>query len=155
MDGNLQDEMFHWHILRRKLIEDSKQRQASAASRQATATSSGLKSVAKWFGEDVARAQKLESTVRNIDPESARFGEVAKDIVKSGNDVTFDMSGKTEKEVIIAKRAERSSFGGTGIYNGESAVVSKYFRSRAKQKAARIDRHGDIKEALEAALEKA
>ena len=56
----------------------------------------------------------------------------------------------TEKEVIIAKRAERSSFGGTGIYNGESAVVSKYFRSRAKQKAARIDRHGDIKEALEA-----
>ena len=34
------------------------------------------------------------------------FGEVAKDIVKSGNDVTFDMSGKTEKEVIIAKKAE-------------------------------------------------
>ena len=148
-DGNLQDEIFHWQILRRKLIEETKTRQARSATRETEAHTKGARTLESWFRKDGQRMGEVVDDIKEVDPESVRYGEVAKDIVLSGADVTFEAPGKREKEVIIT-----NATGGidhtTVSYDGHSSVVTKYFRSRKQDRADQTLVDGDAVTAADA-----
>ena len=149
LDGNLQDEIFHWQILRRKLIEETKARQQSSLVREAEAHSKGARTLESWFKKDGQRMGEVVDDIKEVDPESVRYGEVAKDIVLSGADVTFEAPGKREKEVIIT-----NATGGidhtTVSYDGHSSVVTKYFKNRKQDRVDQREISGDSVTAADA-----
>lgn len=147
LDGNKKYMDLYWQLkVRRPELNDCKQRQESATQREQIAKQHGLKTVAKWFEQDRKRVEEIEKSIREIDPSSAEMGEISKDIVNNKQNIALDLKNTKPKEVILRKRAERSTFGGTGIYNGNSAVVVKEGKNRHEH----ISISGDTKQGEEA-----
>ena len=154
LDGNLTDEMFRWHMFRRRYIEDAKKREASAADREVKATADGQNALAKAFASHKAKVAETQQKVRDVNPDGAHLGEPAKDLVLHDTTSTHFEPDSEEKRKGKRKAEEieriihngRDAMGG---YSGKTAVVSKYFKNRSEDIAAKTEIAGDANEAEE------
>ena len=137
LGGNLTDEMLHWHMLRRELMEETKVRHANSVAREAEATRRGLTSIAGWFTSDGTKLDSYVQDMRDTHFETTDatgrqtdLGEIAKDLYIAGvREADFVRDGKHEVEV-IATNATGGADHASITYDGHSSVVTKYFAKR-------------------------
>ncbi len=144
LDGNIADEMFQWHLIRRKIIEDAKVTTAKAnndianINRQINnlgsdakkgSTVSVLESVRKILENNRDNTQSVSDSVRLVDPCSAEYGPAAKDIVKNNESIPQYQSRRNQPtEVVIDVAANQK----TGDYHGGTTVITKTYHSNKK-----------------------
>ena len=90
VDGNVYQEMFYWHLLRRDLKNDLRQRYANAERYAEQARKKGAVEVAEWFEQTQKKVTKLRQDISEINPCGMELGVMAKGMSAGGTRLTID-----------------------------------------------------------------
>ncbi len=125
LEGNLMDNMLQWHILRRKIMEESNVHAQDMKDYEKTIELDGDKKTYKKMRKYRKNLGKTREYVKSVDPMPIKFGESVKDIVQlgreKGEDVPVDFNVNKAKEVRIENFADRD----IQKYDGDSYIISQ------------------------------
>lgn len=139
LNGNIADEMFRWHVLRREIMEDTTSsnettdghikiiedlQASSATSSTAKTILDGVKKVLQGKKKDY---QDVRETVKNVDPCAAEFGVPVKDMILNGIRPSIEKN-KHPHTTTIQSQAVRGLEDDAG-YTGKTAVVQEQYNN--------------------------
>lgn len=139
LNGNIADEMFRWHVLRREIMEDTTSsnkttdghikiiedlQASSATSSTAKTILDGVKKVLQGKKNDY---QNVRETVKNIDPCAAEFGIPVKDMILNGTRPSIEKN-KHPHTTTIYSQAVRGLQDDAG-YTGKTTVVQEQYNN--------------------------
>lgn len=139
LNGNIADEMFRWHVLRREIMEDTTSsnkttdghikiiedlQASSATSSTARTILDGVKKVLQGKKQDY---QNVRETVKNIDPCAAEFGIPVKDMIINGYRPSIEKN-KNPHTTTIQTQAVRELEDNAG-YTGQTALVQEQYNN--------------------------
>ena len=139
LNGNIADEMFRWHVLRREIMEDTTSsnettdghikiiedlQASSATSSTAKTILDGVKKVLQGKKKDY---QDVRETVKNVDPCAAEFGVPVKDMILNGIRPSIEKN-KHPHTTTIYSQAVRGLVDDAG-YTGKTTVVQEQYNN--------------------------
>lgn len=139
LNGNIADEMFRWHVLRREIMEDTTSsnettdghikiiedlQASSATSSTAKTILDGVKKVLQGKKKDY---QDVRETVKNVDPCAAEFGVPVKDMILNGIRPSIEKN-KHPHTTTIQSQAVRGLQDDAG-YTGKTTVVQEQYNN--------------------------
>lgn len=139
LNGNIADEMFRWHVLRREIMEDTTSsnettdghikiiedlQASSATSSTAKTILDGVKKVLQGKKKDY---QDVRETVKNVDPCAAEFGVPVKDMILNGTRPSIEKN-KHPHTTTIYSQAVRGLQDDAG-YTGKTTVVQEQYNN--------------------------
>lgn len=142
LNGDIYDEMFNWHIVRRAIMEETKSSNLTTDSHikliEDLQAKSDTSSTAKDILDGVKKAleskkedyQNVRETVKSIDPCAAEFGMAAKDLYLHGYNVPIERDKKPHN-VTIQTNADRNLPNNQG-YKGDTTVIVDQYGNNAR-----------------------
>ncbi len=139
LNGNIADEMYRWHVLRREIMEDTtssnettdghikiiEDLQASSATSSTARTILGdVKKVLQGKKKDY---QNVRETVKNVDPCAAEFGVPVKDMILNGIRPSIEKN-RHPHTTTICSQAVRKMENNAG-YTGKTTVVQEQYNN--------------------------
>lgn len=137
LNGDIYDEMFNWHIVRRAIMEETKSSNLTTDSHikliEELQAKSDTSSTAKTILDGVKKVlqdkkkdyQDVRETVKNVDPCAAEFGMAAKDLYLHGYNVPIERDKKPHN-VTIQTNADRNLPNNQGYKGNTTVIVDQY-----------------------------